>query len=164
MCPQCLVGSHVLPGFIHWLNVLFGLHPECCDAGASVILHRAFVIEDGWALVGRGADGLHTLNSARWAVEEAVARVGGLQALRWSHKARYGVHGRGTGDGRGEPRIQGHRVAHRPHAGGHLGPVERQHGRIGELHGAGVHLFLTSPLGSSVLEPHLDAEEWKWEH
>lgn len=40
-----------------------------------------------------------------------------------------------------------------------------------ELHGAGVHLLLTSPLGSPVLEPHLEKlkliKGWcseAWEH
>lgn len=140
--------------------MLFGLHPECGDAGAPVIIHGDFIIEDGGALVrGRADHGLHTLNDARWAVEEAVAGVSRLQTLRRSHEPRDGVHGRGAGDGRGEPRVQGHGVGYLPDAGGHLRPVEGQHGRVGELHGAGVHLFLASPLGPAVLEPHLDIEE-----
>lgn len=85
-----------------------------------------------------------------------MAGVGRLQTLRRSHEPWDGVHGRGAGDGRGEPGVQGHGVGYGPHAGRHLRPVEGQHGRVRELHGAGVHLFLASPLGPSVLEPHLD--------
>lgn len=140
--------------------MLFGLHPECCDAGAPVILHGVFIIEDWGALVrGRADHGLHTLNHARWAVEEAVAGVGWLQTLRRSHEPRDGVHGRGAGDRRGEPWVQGHGIGYWPDAWRHLRPVEGQHGRVGEFHGAGVHLFLTPPLGPAVLEPHLDIEE-----
>lgn len=78
---KCPIRSHVLPGLIHRLNVLFGLHPERCNARTPVVLHRVFVIEAGWALVGRRAHGLHTLDQARWRVEEAVAWIGWLHAL-----------------------------------------------------------------------------------
>ena len=105
ICPPCFIGSHVLPGFIHWLNVLFGLHPECCNAGAPVVLYWVFIIEAGRALVGRRAHRLHTLDHARWGVEETVAWIGRLQALRWTHEPRDGMHGRGTGDGWGQPGI-----------------------------------------------------------
>ncbi len=105
VCPQCLIRSHVLPGFIHWLNVLFGLHPECCDAGTPVIFNRVFIIEAGRALVGRSAHWLHTLDHARWGVEEAVAWIGRLQALRWTHEPWDGMHGCGTRDGWGQPGI-----------------------------------------------------------
>lgn len=122
--PQCLIGSHVLPGFIHWLNVLFGLHPECCNAGTPVVLHRVFIVKAGWALIGRGPNWLHTLDHARWGVEEAVVWIGRLQALRWTHEPWDGMHGRGTGDGRGQPGIEWHRVGHWPHARRHRGTIE----------------------------------------
>lgn len=79
--PKWLVRSHVLPGFIHGLNVLFGLHPERCDARTPVVLHRVFIVEAGWALVGRRAHWLHALDHPRWGVEIAVALIGRLQAL-----------------------------------------------------------------------------------
>lgn len=105
ICPQFFIRSHVLPGFIHWLNVLFGLHPECCDAWTPVVLHRIFIVKAGWALVGRRAHWLHTLDHSRCCVEEAVACIGRLQALWWAHESWDGMHGRGTGDGRGKPGI-----------------------------------------------------------
>lgn len=79
---QHLTRSHVLPGFIHRLNVLFGLHPECGNARTPVVLHWVFIVEVGRALVGRWAHRLHTLDHGRRGVEEAVAGIGGLQALR----------------------------------------------------------------------------------
>lgn len=79
--------------------MLFGLHPERCDAGAPVILYRVLITEARRALVRRRAHRLHTLDHARWSVEEAVARIGGLQALWRSHEPWYGMHGCGTGDG-----------------------------------------------------------------
>lgn len=72
----------MLPGFIHRLNVLFGLHPQRCDAGTPVVLHRVFLVEAGWALVCRGAHGLHALHHARWGVEVAVVGIAWLHALR----------------------------------------------------------------------------------
>lgn len=83
---------HVLPGFIHGLNVLFGLHPECSDAGTPVILHRVFITVTGSALVSRWAHGLHTLDHARWGVEKAVAWIGRLQALGGTHEAWNCMH------------------------------------------------------------------------
>lgn len=163
MGPRCLRRSHVLPGFIHRLNVFFGLHPERRDAGAPVVLHRVFVVEAGRALVGGRPHGLHALHHGRWAVEEAVAGVGRLQALRRAHEAWDGVHGRGTGDGRRQPGVQGHGVGHRPHGGSHGRTVERQHGGVVELHRAGVHLFLPSPLGPPVLEPDLFQDRMKYD-
>lgn len=90
---------HVLPCFVHGLNVLFGLHPQRCNAGTTVILHRVFVIEAGRALVWWRGHGLHALDHARGRVEEAVGRIGRLQALRRAHEPWDGVHGGGTGDG-----------------------------------------------------------------
>lgn len=120
-----LVGSHVLPGFIHRLNVLFGFHPECCDAGTPVVLHRVLVVEAGWTLVRRGPHRLHALDHTMGrGVEVTVARVSGLKALWRSHEPRYCVHGCGTGDGRGQPWIQGHGVGYWTNAGGHLGAIE----------------------------------------
>lgn len=153
------IRSHVLPGFIHRMNVLFGFHPECCDARAPVVLHWVLIIEAGRTLVGRGPHRLHALDHTRRGVEESVARISGLQALWRSHEPWYCVHGCGTGDGRGQPWIEGHRVGNGTNAGRHLGSIKGQHGRIVELHGGIVHLFLTSPLGPSVLEPHLMQEK-----
>lgn len=153
--PARLIRSHVLPCFIHGLNVLFGFHPECCDAGTPVVLHWVLVVEARWTLVGRGAHRLHALDHARWGVEETVARIGGLQALRRAHEPGDRVHGCGAGDGRSQPRVQRHGVGNWTHAGGHLGTIEGQHGGVVELHSGVVHLFLTSPLGPSVLEPNL---------
>lgn len=78
--------------------MLFGLHSEGCDAGIPVVLHRVFIVEGRCALVGRRPHRLHTLDHAGWAVEEAVAGVGGLQRLRGAHEPRNGVHGCGTGN------------------------------------------------------------------
>lgn len=119
-----LIRSHVLPCFIHRLNVLFGFHPECCDAGTPVILHWVLIVEAGWTLVWRGAHRLHALDHARWGVEETVAWISGLQALRRAHEPRHCVHGCGTGDGRSQPWIQRHGVGNWTNAGGHLGATE----------------------------------------
>lgn len=135
--------------------MLFGFHPECCDAGTPVVLHGVLVVEAGWTLVRGGAHWLHALDHPGRGVEETVARISGLQALWRSHEPRYCVHGCGTGDGRGQPWIQGHGVGNWTNTGRHLGAIEGQHGRVMELHGGIVHLFLTSPLGPPVLEPHL---------
>ena len=96
----------------------------------------------------------------RWVrrcVEEAVGPlVGRLEALAGAHEAGDAVDGRGAGQGGRQPGVQGQGVAHGPHVGVHgRGPVEGEHGRVVELHGAGIHLLLPAPFGSAVLEPHL---------
>lgn len=95
----------------------------------------------------------------RSGVEEAVTGVAGLQALSWTHEAGDAVDGCGAGQWRGQPRVQGEGVGHRAHAGvDRCGPVEGQHGRVVDLHGAGVHLFLATPFSPAVLEPDLGDE------
>lgn len=95
----------------------------------------------------------------RGRVEEAVAGVARLQALSRTHEARDAVH-RGAAGQRGrQPGIQGEGVGHGTHAAvNRPWPVERQHRRVVELHGARVHFFLPTPLGSAVLEPDLQDE------
>ena len=53
----------------------------------------------------------------RIGVEEAVAGVAGLKALRWTHEAWDAVHRCGTGQGRGQPGVQGEGVGHWTDAG-----------------------------------------------
>lgn len=92
----------------------------------------------------------------RSGVEEVVAGVAGLEALSWTHEARDAVDRCCAGQGRGQPGVQGEGVGHRPHAGVNwCWAVEGQHGRVMELHGAGVHLFLPTPFSSAILEPDL---------
>lgn len=94
----------------------------------------------------------------RSGVEEAVTGVAGLQALRWTHETGDAVDRCSAGERGGEPRVQGEGVAHGSHAGVNWRrTVKRQHGGVVELHGAGVHLFLPTPLSPAVLEPHLGA-------
>lgn len=93
----------------------------------------------------------------RRGVEEAVTGVAGLEALRWTHEARDAVDRCGTGQGGGEPRVQGEGIGHRPHAGMNLRrAVEGKHRRVVQLHGAGIHFFLPTPFSSAVLEPDLE--------
>lgn len=94
----------------------------------------------------------------RSGVEEAVTGVAGLQALRWTHETGDAVDRCSAGERGGQPRVQGEGVAHGSHAGVNWRrTVKRQHGGVVELHGAGVHLFLPTPLSPAVLEPHLGA-------
>lgn len=94
----------------------------------------------------------------RSGVEEAVTGVAGLEALRWTHEAGDAVDRCRAGERRGQPRVQGEGVAHGSHAGVNWRrTVKSQHGGVVELHGAGVHLFLTTPLSPAVLEPDLGA-------
>jgi len=152
--------SNGLPGLVNGLNVLLGFHAERGDAGAPLVhlLQRVLVHKGGAALVGRGGHGLHALRHGRGGVEEGVPRVGGLQGLGGSHEAGDAVDSGGTGDGRRQPGVQWEGVAHGPHVGRHGGPVEGEHRGVVELHGAGLHLLLPPPLGSSVLEPDLRGE------
>lgn len=92
----------------------------------------------------------------RSGVEEAVTGVAGLQALSWTHEAGDAVDRCSAGEWRGQPRVQGEGVGHWTHAGVNwCRAVKGQHGGVVELHGAGVHLFLTTPFCPSVLEPDL---------
>lgn len=94
----------------------------------------------------------------RSGVEEAVTGVAGLQALSRTHETGDAVDRCSAGERRGQPRVQGEGVAHGSHAGVNgRRAVKRQHGGVVELHGAGVHLFLTTPLSPAVLEPDLRA-------
>ena len=97
------------------------------------------------------------MRGVRRCVEEAVGPlVGCLEALAGAHEAWDAVDGRGASQRGRQPGVQGQGVAHGPHVGVHgWGSVEGKHGRVMELHGAGVHLLLPAPFGSAVLEPHL---------
>lgn len=95
----------------------------------------------------------------RAGVEEAVAGVAGLKTLRGTHKAWDAVDGCGAGEGRGQPGVQGQGIGHRAHAGVNgRRAVEGEHGRVTDLHGAGVHFLLSTPLCPAVLEPDLIEE------
>lgn len=150
--------SHGLPGFVHGLDVFLGFHPQCGDAGAPLVhvLHWVFVGEGTGTLVWGWCHGLHPLAHGWRAVEEAVAGVATLQALSWAHETRDAVDWGGAGQRGGQPGVKGEGVAHGPHVAVHGWPVEGEHGRVMQLHGAGVHLLLAPPFGSAVLEPHLE--------
>lgn len=152
--------------------MFLGFHSQCGDTGTALIhvLHGVFFRVRGCTLVGRRSHVLHPLAHGRMGVrvsmrmgmrmrsgvEEAVTGVGGLQALGWTHEAGDAVDRCSAGERRGQPGVQGEGVAHGSHAGvNRCGPVEGQHGGVVELHGAGVHLFLTTPFSSAVLEPDL---------
>lgn len=99
---------------------------------------------------------MRVLVRMRSRVEETVAWVAGLESLSRTHEALDAVDRCSTGQGRGQPGVQGEGVAHWTHAGVNgCWTVEGQHGRVMELHGAGVHFFLTTPFSSAVLEPDL---------
>lgn len=88
-----------------------------------------------------------------------MAGVAGLEALSWTHEARDAVDRCGTGERRGQPGVQGEGVCHRTYTGVNwCWAVEGQHGRVVELHGAGIHFFLPTPFSSAVLEPDLRDE------
>lgn len=90
-------------------------------------------------------------------VEEPVARVAGLEALSWTHKARDAVNRCCTGQGRGQPGVQCEGVGHWTHAAvDWCRTVERKHGGVMELHGVSVHFFLPAPFSSAVLKPDLE--------
>ena len=97
------------------------------------------------------------MGRVRRCVEEAVwPLVGRLEALAGAHEAGDAVDGRGASQRGRQPGVQGQGVAHGAHVGVHgRGSVEGEHGRVVELHGAGVHLLLPAPFGSAVLKPHL---------
>lgn len=80
--------------------------------------------------------------------------VSAREALRACDEARQGLQGGGGGDRGGEPGVQLQIGAQG--AGGRAAEGE-QGGRGGvlELNGAHLQLLLPTPLGSSVLEPHL---------
>lgn len=93
-------------------------------------------------------------------VDEAVARIAGLEALSWTHEARDAVDRCGAGQRRGQPGVQRQRIGHRPHAGvDGRRTVEGEHGGVVELHGARVHFFLSTPFSSAVLKPNLEGKE-----
>lgn len=84
--------------------------------------------------------------------------VGSRQALRAGHEAREGLQRGGGGDGGGEPGLQ---LQTRAQGGaGWATKGEQRGGRGGvlELDGAHLQLLLPTPLGPSVLEPHLRTE------
>lgn len=150
--------------------MLLGFHPQNGDAGAALVhvLQRVFILVLRCALVRGRRHVLHPLTHGRVrmgvrvrsGVEEAVGRVVRLKALSWTHEARHAVHRRGAGQGGGEPGVQGQGAAHGAHAAVELGlAVEGEHGRVVQLHGAGVHFLLTTPFCSAVLEPHLEDKE-----
>lgn len=134
---------HGLPGPVHRLDVFFCLYPQCSDAGAALlhVLHRVFIRVESRELIRRGGHTLHRLTHGvmrvrvrvrvrvRGRAEKVVAREAVLETLRWSHEAGDAVDGRGTGQGGGQPRIQGEGVCHGTDAGVNLGrAVEGQHG------------------------------------
>ena len=156
--------------------MFLGLHPQHGDAGAPLVhvLQGVLLRVGRGALVRGGAHALHPLahggmavgvgvrvgvgmRRVRRSVEEAVRPlVRRLEALAGAHEAGDGVDGRGAGERGRQPGVQGQGVAHGAHVGVHgRGPVEGEHGRVVELHGAGVHLLLPAPFCSAVLEPHL---------
>lgn len=148
---------HGLPGFVHGLNVLLCFHPQSRNAGAAVhVIQRVLVIKCRGALVRRRWHGLHSLYHARGGVQEAgMTGISRLEALARPHEARDAVHRGGAGERRGQPRVQGKRITQRPHIRGHGWPIKGQHCRVMNLHGARVHLLLSPPFCTSVLEPHL---------
>lgn len=167
--------SHGLPGLVHRLDVFLGFHSQCGNTRAALvgILHGVFFRVGGCTLVGWRSHALHPLAHGRMrvrvsmrmgmrmrsGVEEAVTGVAGLQALSWTHEVGDAVDWCGAGERRGQPRVQGEGVGHGGHAGVNwCRPVKGQHGGVVELHGAGVHLFLTTPFRPAVLEPDLGDE------
>lgn len=149
--------SHRLPCFVHGLNVFLGFHPQRGNARASLIhiLQRVLISECCRALVRWRGHCLHPLAHGWRGVQETMACISWLKALRRAHEPWDAVHGRGTGQRRGQPWVQGQRVGHWSHVGVHRRPVEGEHRRVVELHAARVHLLLPPPFGSAILEPHL---------
>lgn len=113
--------SHGLPGLVHVLNVLFCFHSQSSNARAALVYILQWVFVWVWCgtLVWRRSHALHPL-AHRWVrvsrvwgrVKKAVAGIAGLEALWWAHESWYAVHWCGTGQRRGQPRVQGKRVCH----------------------------------------------------
>lgn len=94
------------------------------------------------------------------AVEESMTGIAGLECLSWTHEAWDALDRCGTGQGRGEPRIQREGVGYLAHAGVNWSlAIEGEHRGVVKLHGACVHLFLPTPFSSAVLKPDLQKKQ-----
>lgn len=150
--------SHGLPCFVHGLNMFLGFHPQSSNAEAALVnfLQGEFISKHRRALIWWGCHRLHTLVHDLRGVQEAMALISSLQALSRPHEVWNSMHWCSVGQRSRQPVVQGQWVTHGAHAGVHGRSAEGEHGRVMKLYGASVHLLLTPPFGTTVLEPHLD--------
>lgn len=106
-------------------------------------------VSQGWGVEEGGWQGR---GHGRWRRRGVSAR----EALRARDEAWEGLQGGGGGDWGGEPGVQLQTGAQG--AGGRAAEGEQGGGGVLELDGTHLQLLLPTPLGPSVLEPHLRRE------